>query len=116
MKTLLGLVFALAAVGGCATAPAPVLSSLQVNAFNATVRQAEAAGASEGSTEAATLLREAKSDFYYAQHLPADPRRARDVAVKAQLNATRALEVAQANARHRLALRSDVSVTETTKQ
>jgi hypothetical protein len=110
MKTVLALAFA--SFCGCATAP-PVLSSLQVNAFNATVRQAEAAGATEGPQETAALLREAKSDFYYAQHLPADPDRARAVAVKAQANATKALEAAQANARNRLALRGDVPVTAT---
>lgn len=113
MKTLLALAFA--SFCGCATAP-PVLSSLQVNAFNATVRQAEAAGASNGPAETATLLREAKSDFYYAQHLPADPDRARAVAIRAQASATKALEAAQANARNRLALSSDALVTAAAKR
>jgi len=99
----------IALIEGCATAKPDVISAQQVAAFRAVVRQAEAAGAAEEPYQAAALLRSAQSDFYFAQHLPADPVRARDIARQAQAEAERALNLARAQAPTRLALhrRSD---------
>jgi hypothetical protein len=94
----------LTALAGCATASAPLVSARQVHDFRAVVRQAEAAGALDLSSEAGRVLAEAKSDFYYAQHLPADPDRARRIAAQAQLDAERALRMARGDVPRELAL------------
>jgi hypothetical protein len=80
---------------GCATTQPFVLSESQRTQFAEAVRQAEAAGANDGSYEAHSLLANAKSDFEYAQHLPKYPERARALAAKAQRDAETALVVAR---------------------
>lgn len=86
----------LAVVVGCATAQPFVPSEAQRARFEEAVRQAEAAGASDSSHQAASLLADAKSDFEYAQHLPKYPERARQLADKAQREADAALLMARA--------------------
>ena len=67
--------------------------------FNEVIRQAEAAGAVEGSPEAARCLADAKSDFNYAQRIPRYPDRARQMATKAQEEGAEALRLAQQHRR-----------------
>jgi hypothetical protein len=103
MKFLLPL--AVLVLWGCATAP-PAISALQVKAFDDVVRSAEAAGACDNPPEAARQLRDAKSDFYYAEHSPMDPNRARRTLVTAQAEAEAARDLAQRNVRHETSLGS----------
>jgi len=88
---------------GCAAQPF-VPSNEQRALFNDVVRQAEAAGAVEGSPEAARCLADAKSDFNYAQHIPRYPDRARQLATKAQEEGAQALRLAQEHRRQTAAL------------
>lgn len=92
-----------AAAVGCAAQPF-VPSNEQRALFNDVVRQAEAAGASEGSPDAARCLADAKSDFNYAQHIPRYPDRARQLAAKAQEEGAEALRLAQQHRREMAAL------------
>jgi hypothetical protein len=88
---------------GCAAQPF-VPSNEQRALFNDVVRQAEAAGAVEGSPEAARCLADAKSDFNYAQRIPRYPDRARQLAIKAQTEGAEALRLAQQHRREMAAL------------
>lgn len=88
---------------GCAAQPF-VPSNEQRALFNDVVRQAEAAGAVEGSPEAARCLADAKSDFNYAQRIPRYPDRARQLATKAQEEGAEALRLAQQHRRETAAL------------
>jgi hypothetical protein len=81
--------------GGCATAPPPIVSAAQKQAFSDVVRKAEAEGAATDPPEAAQLLREAKSEFDYAQRMPRTPARARSMLKKAQADAEAALLMAR---------------------
>jgi hypothetical protein len=88
---------------GCAAQPF-VPSNEQRALFSEVVRQAEAAGAVEGSPEAARCLADAKSDFNYAQRIPKYPERARQMAIKAQEEGAQALRLAQEHRREMAAL------------
>jgi hypothetical protein len=88
---------------GCAAQPF-VPSNEQRALFSEVVRQAEAAGAVEGSPEAARCLADAKSDFNYAQRIPRYPDRARQLATKAQEEGAEALRLAQQHRREMAAL------------
>jgi hypothetical protein len=103
MKYSLLPAFALASIS-CATAPPPVISVQQARAFDDVVHQAEAAGVTEDSSKAGALLRDAKSDFYYAEHLPSDPDRARDIAYRALAKAQTALGLARSSPQPDIAL------------
>jgi hypothetical protein len=89
----IGICLVVGAVG-CAAQPF-VPSNEQRALFNEIVRQAEAAGAVEGSPEAARCLADAKSDFNYAQRIPRYPDRARQLAIQAQAEGAEALRLAQ---------------------
>jgi|HubBroStandDraft_2_1064218.scaffolds.fasta_scaffold69452_2 hypothetical protein len=99
---LVGICLVVGAVG-CAAQPF-VPSNEQRALFNDVVRQAEAAGAVEGSPEAARCLADAKSDFDYAQRIPRYPDRARQLATKAQEEGAQALRLAQQHRREMAAL------------
>jgi len=99
---LIGVCLVAGAVG-CAAQPF-VPSNEQRALFNEVVRQAEAAGAVEGSPEAARCLADAKSDFNYAQRMPRYPDRARQLAIKAQEEGAEALRLAQQHRREMAAL------------
>jgi hypothetical protein len=88
---------------GCAEQPF-MPSSEQRALFNDVIRQAEAAGAVEGSPEAARCLADAKADFNYAQRIPRYPDRARQLATKAQEEGAEALRLAQQHRREMAAL------------
>lgn len=88
------LVAGLAILGGCATAQ-PLMSQGQVKRFDDVVRDAEAAGAAAEPPAAAEHLRDAKSEFEYAQHLPRDPEHARKLLEQAQADADLALTLAR---------------------
>ena len=96
-------IYLVVGVAGCAAQPF-VPSNEQRALFNDVVRQAEAAGAVEGSPEAARCLADAKSDFNYAQHIPRYPDRARQLAIKAQEEGAEALRLAQQHRRETAAL------------
>jgi hypothetical protein len=81
----------LALLAGCATASPVPISAEQERTFRDTILAAERANASGRSGEAATALQEAKSDFYYAEHSPMNPERARTMAVRAQHEADAAV-------------------------
>ena len=98
----LGICLVVGAVG-CAAQPF-VPSNEQRALFNDVVRQAEAAGAVEGSPEAARCLADAKADFDYAQRIPRYPDRARQLAIKAQEEGAEALRLAQQHRREMAAL------------
>jgi hypothetical protein len=72
----------LALLAGCATMAHPI-SPQQARTFRETVRVAEQANAFAQSGPAAESLREAKSDFYYAEHSPMNPERASQMAARA---------------------------------
>ncbi len=92
-------------VGAVGCAEQPFMPSNEQRAlFNEVVRQAEAAGAVEGSPEAARCLADAKSDFNYAQRIPRYPDRARQMATKAQEEGAEALRLAQQHRREMAAL------------
>jgi hypothetical protein len=99
---LVGICLVVGAVG-CAAQPF-VPSNEQRALFNDVVRQAEAAGAVEGSPEAARCLADAKSDFNYAQRIPRYPDRARQLATQAQEEGAQALRLAQQHRREMAAL------------
>ena len=88
---------------GCAEQPF-MPSSEQRALFNDVIRQAEAAGAAEGSPEAARCLADAKADFNYAQRIPRYPDRAQQLATKAQEEGAEALRLAQQHRREMAAL------------
>jgi hypothetical protein len=88
---------------GCAAQPF-VPSNEQRTLFTEVVRQAEAAGAVDGSPEAARCLADAKSDFNYAQRIPQYPDRARQMAIQAQEEGAEALRLAQQHRREMAAL------------
>jgi hypothetical protein len=90
----LSLLTGLAIFGGCATTQ-PLMSQGQAKRFEDVVRAAEAAGASAEPPAAAEHLRNAKSEFEYAQHLPREPDHARQLLVQAQADADLALTLAQ---------------------
>jgi hypothetical protein len=98
----IGICLILGAVG-CAEQPF-MPSNEQRALFNEVIRQAEAAGAVEGSPEAARCLADAKSDFNYAQRIPRYPDRARQLAIKAQEEGAQALRLAQEHRREMAAL------------
>lgn len=84
---------------GCATAStAPVITGEQEAGFHALVEKARKAGATGRYTAAGAKLADAESDFYYAQHLPREPERARRMAAQARAEAEAALALAQLNA------------------
>jgi hypothetical protein len=89
---------------GCASAQPLVVSDQQRKLFSDMVRDAEAAGAAEGSPQARVHLADAKSEFEYAQHLPQYPDRARSMVIKAEEDAALALKLAQREAVERRAL------------
>jgi hypothetical protein len=93
------------ALTSCATAP-PVVSALQVKTFEDVVLSAEAAGACDNPPEAARQLRDAKSDFYYAEHSPMNPERARRMVMTAQAEAVAARDLARSYAQHHIGLGS----------
>jgi hypothetical protein len=95
----------LVGLSACATATPPAVSIQQINAFDDLVKRAEAAGAAEEPQEAAARLHEAKSDFYYAQHIPADPDHARRLVAKAQADAQAALDLAQRHTQQQVVAR-----------
>ena len=102
-------------VGGCATAP-PLVSPDQRKSFEDVVRQAEAAGAATEPPAAAEKLRDAKSEFEYAQRIPRDPEHARQLLEQAQGDAELALTLARRHlqeiADEREAARRDEKATE----
>jgi hypothetical protein len=104
-------------VGGCATAQ-PLVSPGQRKSFEDVVRQAEAAGAATEPPAAALHLRDAKSEFEYAQRIPRDPAHARRLMEQAQGDAELALTLArrhlQENADGRETARRDEKATEAT--
>jgi hypothetical protein len=92
-------------VGAVGCAEQPFMPSGEQRAlFNDVIRQAEAAGAVEGSPEAARCLADAKADFNYAQRIPRYPERARQLAIKAQEEGAEALRLAQQHRREMAAL------------
>ena len=100
------LAFCLAAAAlGCATAQPLLISDHQRKSFEDVVRDAEAAGATEGPPQATARLADARSEFEYAQHLPLYPDRARLLVAKAQADAELALQLAQTEARAHLVAR-----------
>jgi hypothetical protein len=88
-ELLIGPIMGLLA--GCATAAPEPISAQQVQTFRETVRIAEQATLAAGNADAEAALRSAKSDFYYAEHLPMDPDRARLMAARAQAEAESAV-------------------------
>jgi hypothetical protein len=94
-----------ALLSSCATAP-PAISARQEEAFHDVVRSAEAAGAGENPPTAASRLRDAKSDFYYAEHSPMNPARARRLVATAQAEAESARDLAQSYSLHQIELRT----------
>jgi hypothetical protein len=102
-------------VGGCATAQ-PLVSPGQRKSFEDVVRQAEAAGAATEPPAAVEKLRDAKSEFEYAQRIPRDPAHARRLLAQAQGDAELALTLArrhlQENADGRETARHDEKATE----
>jgi hypothetical protein len=88
----------LVAVFGCATAEPFAVSDQRRARFEQVARAAEAATAADGTSAAAALVTEARSDFEYAQHLPMYPERARALADKAQHEAEAALTMAHRGA------------------
>src|SRR4051812_11114235 len=82
------------AASACATAPPPI-SAAGAHRFHDTVAQAKRAGADDGYSPAAHKLRDAEADFYYAEHLPSDPEKARRMAQQAQQEADEALLLAR---------------------
>jgi Domain of unknown function (DUF4398) len=99
LSLLGGLSFGLSLLG-CATVPPPV-SPETTKVFQDVIREAEAAGAAAEPPDAVVYLREAKSAFAYAQHLPGDPDHARRVLMRAQADAELALALAQFEAQKR---------------
>jgi hypothetical protein len=84
---------------GCATAStAPIITADQEATFHALVEKARRAGATGRYTPAGAKLADAESDFYYAQHLPREPERARRMAAQARAEAEAALLLAQRSA------------------
>ncbi len=79
---------------GCAEI-APAISVDQTRTFQQAVERARRAGAGDEYSPAGSKLRDAESDFYYAQHLPSDPARARAMAAKAREEADAALRLIQ---------------------
>jgi hypothetical protein len=79
---------------GCATAQ-PVVSDGERQAFAKVIREAEAEGAASEPPDAVALLRDAKSDFDYAQRLPMNPVKARHMLATAQKEAQKALALAR---------------------
>jgi hypothetical protein len=82
-------------LAGCATAPPEPISAQQVRTFHETVRIAEQATLAAGNADAEAVLRSAKSDFYYAEHSPMDPERARLMAARAQAEAESAVALSR---------------------
>jgi hypothetical protein len=104
MRSLPLMIFALLA--GCATAAPEPISLQQRLTFQETVRAAEHQLASgDFPPVVAVRLREAKSDFYYAEHSPSAPERANSLAIKAQKDAEAVLEMTRRHP-HDLALRA----------
>jgi len=90
---------------GCATTTnRPVITADQEATFRAVVEKARKAGATGSLTPAGSKLADAESDFYYAQHLPSDPARARRMAEQAQAEAEAALTMAQGHGAAQIAL------------
>jgi len=82
----------LALLAGCATTgEQDPISRQQRLRFQQTVHTAEQLLATGDFPRAAVRLREAQSDFYYAEHSPSAPERARTLAVKAQKDAESAV-------------------------
>jgi hypothetical protein len=65
----------------------PAISEQQARTFRETVDIAERAIAAGENPAAESALRNAKSDFYYAEHSPMNPERARFLAGQAQAEA-----------------------------
>ncbi|MDB4979798.1 MAG: hypothetical protein JWM82_550 [Myxococcales bacterium] len=80
---------------GCATAEVSPISVAQAKSFQSVVAQAKRVGGDEPFSPAQAMLRAAESDFYYAEHLPRDPERARQLAAAAQAEADTALRLAE---------------------
>jgi hypothetical protein len=94
MKTL-PLWILLTAVAGCATAAPEPISAQQAKAFRDSVHAVEHASADGECPQAEAALRTAQSDFYYAEHSPMNPDRARVMAVQAQEEADSAVALSQ---------------------
>jgi hypothetical protein len=101
----LSFLLIISSLSGCATAT-PIISAAQADAFRDVVRSAEAAGAGGPPPEAARQLRDAKSDFYYAQHSPMNRDRAHRLSVAALTEAEAARDLAQSYSRHQLQLKA----------
>lgn len=84
-------------IGGCATSAAtgPAVSEADRQMFAKLVRSAEIEGADTDPPQAAALLREAISDFDYAQRLPRNPTKAREMLAIARTEARQALTLAR---------------------
>jgi hypothetical protein len=95
MKNLALWILPLSLLVGCATAAREPITRQQRLTFQDTVRTCERNTAANDFPEAATQLREAKADFYYAEHSLMDPARAETMAIKAQREADAALEMTQ---------------------
>jgi hypothetical protein len=79
---------------GCASSPPPEpISAQQRERFRVTVAAARDLGPSWDCPASDTQLRAAESDFFYAEHLPQDPQRARQIAQRAQQQAQAALDL-----------------------
>jgi hypothetical protein len=85
----------LALLTGCATAPPAPISEQQARTFRETVVTAERAIIIGNNPAAEVALRNAKSDFYYAEHSPMNPERARSMATQAQAEAELAVSLSR---------------------
>jgi hypothetical protein len=89
VKTSARVIFALA-IGGCAVARDPI-PARQTVAFRETVERVERGTSGRNCSEADRQIRIAESDFYYAEHSPRDPKRAKAMARQAQAEADSAV-------------------------
>ena len=86
---------ALGLLAGCATAAPEPISAQQAQTFRATIGLAERAA--RDNARVAAAVREANADFYYAEHCPMDPERARTMAIQAQAEADSAVALSRAH-------------------